>query len=189
VKPPSAIQPESAPSMHRPSDPPMKMKTPGAPFLARPLREKWGFSTEQVKRAEGAKPGRASLMRPALAHRFGSAVVAAPDSATLPGVKNRRKTCPKIISSANNATASEKIIPPTTAMNVIAICMMSPCSSFFGRSRLPASTCPALIPVARRGPDRIRLKISRLGLDDWGRRVCQLPRRVYRYTGSAAPQG
>jgi hypothetical protein len=139
VKPPSAIQPESAPSKHRPSDPPMKMKTPGAPFLARPLREKWGFSTEQVKRAEGAKPGRASLMRPALAHRFGSAVVAAPDSATLPGVKNRRKTCPKIISSANNATASEKIIPPTTAMNVIAICMMSPCSSLFGRTCLPVS--------------------------------------------------
>ena len=70
-------------------------------------------------------------MRPALAHRFGSAVVAAPDSATLPGVKNRRKTCPKIISSANNATASEKIIPPTTAMNVIAICILVPSPKFF----------------------------------------------------------
>jgi hypothetical protein len=39
--------------------------------------------------------------------------------------KNNRNTCPKISSSASNAIASEKIIPPTTAMNVIAICMMS----------------------------------------------------------------
>src|SRR5216684_3328583 len=44
--------------------------------------------------------------------------------ASLPDSKNRRNTCPKISSSASNATANEKIRPPTTAMNVIAICMM-----------------------------------------------------------------
>src|ERR1700728_4513141 len=40
--------------------------------------------------------------------------------------KNRRKTCPKISSSASNATANEKSMPPTTATNVITICIMSP---------------------------------------------------------------
>jgi hypothetical protein len=41
-------------------------------------------------------------------------------------------------SSANNATANEKIIPPTTAMKVIAICMMSSPAQF--QPRLSWST-------------------------------------------------
>src|ERR1700728_962794 len=53
----------------------------------------------------------------------------------LADAKNRRNTCPKISSSASNATASEKTIPPTTAMNVITICMMSSSASYKGRTR------------------------------------------------------
>src|SRR5580704_5801994 len=42
------------------------------------------------------------------------------------GAKNSRNTCPKMNSSASNATATEKIRPATIAMNVIAICIMPP---------------------------------------------------------------
>ncbi|MGA9508804.1 MAG: hypothetical protein WBV55_09310 [Candidatus Sulfotelmatobacter sp.] len=44
--------------------------------------------------------------------------------------KNSRNTCPKINSSVNNAIANEKIIPPTTAMKVIAICITPPYPKF-----------------------------------------------------------
>jgi hypothetical protein len=43
---------------------------------------------------------------------------------TICRAKNSRNTCPKINSSANNATATEKIRPATTAMNVITSCIL-----------------------------------------------------------------
>jgi hypothetical protein len=57
--------------------------------------------------------------------RLGADFTAAICRAIFSGAKNKRNTCPKINSSASSATASEKINPPTTAMNVIAICMMT----------------------------------------------------------------
>jgi hypothetical protein len=39
-------------------------------------------------------------------------------------------TCPKISSSVSTATAKEKIMPATTAMNVIAICITPPRTAF-----------------------------------------------------------
>ena len=54
-------------------------------------------------------------------------------------------------SSASNATASEKTIPPTTAMNVIAICMMSL------RKTLPLTSKAMLGPNG----NRLRMKVVR----------------------------
>src|ERR1700733_4370460 len=67
--------------------------------------------------------------------RFCSDFAATVCGFNLADAKNRRNTCPKISSSASNATASEKTIPPTTAMNVITIGMMSSSASYQGRTR------------------------------------------------------
>src|SRR5215831_12413560 len=77
--------------------------------------------------------------------RFCSCFTVAVCVASFRGAKNRRNTCPKINSSASRATASEKTIPPTTAVNVIAICISASfdpqfqCKEFllpFGQMRL-----------------------------------------------------
>src|SRR5712671_12004 len=89
-----------------------------------------GHTPESSRPRESSRdhPQPANISTPALSFSFAhqrlcSDFTCTACRASLPDTKNRRNTCPKISSSASNATASEKIRPPTTAMNVIAICM------------------------------------------------------------------
>jgi hypothetical protein len=139
VKPPSAIQPESAPEQASAFGPTNENENPGCPISRAPFAREVGIfdrASEASRRGE-ARPR--IVDAPCVGSPLRICRRRSPRLGHLARSKEQTKDLPEDHFLRQQRHCQRKNHSPTTAMNVIAICMMSPCSSLFGRTCLPVS--------------------------------------------------